>query len=116
MKFKIGDKVKCVRASRFAGLTDGQIYTVSGKCRIGPDAAVRLKEFPKYEIGFFVTRFVLADASFNVSTATDQELADEYRTVRTKLKELNDELVLRGYSVVSKGDVTKISKVLTTEL
>jgi hypothetical protein len=108
--FKVGDRVRAVN-NWTCWFKEGDEFTVADV-----DNYIYIKHPKLGRGGFRAENFELVTNEFNVSTATDQELADEFRTTRKRLQELNDALVSRGFTVVSKGDNTRISKVLTTEL
>jgi hypothetical protein len=53
----------------------------------------------------------VSDEPFNVSTATDQQLANEYRRLREEQRPVFDELRRRGYSInLSNGFATHFGK------
>lgn len=97
---RIGDKVRCINTSSTC-LRYGKVYEVSG---FNPGiGGVLLKEFPDNPVGFFPFRFELEPAPcFNPSTATDQELADEYRKQHTLTTEIETELCNRGFHIYNK--------------
>lgn len=99
MSFKVGDKVRALDNSLYGPLVKDQIYTVKGDHPTTANAIV-LVELPQLS-GFFPKRFEKVSEEFNVSTATDQELANEYRRMCDKRTAVFDELRNRGYVVRS---------------
>jgi hypothetical protein len=104
--FKVGDKVIAKENSAYGPLVHNQIYTIDGlneavRDRNG-EPAYFLKEVGRKNSGFFAFRFYdkAVDASFNISTATDQELADEYRRLSEIRIPIFDEIKQRGYKCI----------------
>jgi hypothetical protein len=120
--FKVGDKVIAKENSSYGPLVRNQTYTIDGLNEKVQDSnsepAYFLKEVGRKNSGFFAFRFYdkAVDTQFNASTATDQELADEYRRVRKELMNIHNELDVRGYSVNSQREVTTIVKTTKIEL
>jgi hypothetical protein len=100
--FEIGNRIRCLNSVNSHGLVKGSVYTVSGiNNRQG---FVLIKELPNNVLGFFDHRFELVtDEVFNVSTATDQELADEYRRLLDSRVPIFNELKNRGFTVKTKN-------------
>jgi len=96
--FKVGDTVRCVRP-RIGYFKYGEVCKVTSISPCGQ--FVRVKNFPS---GHDPKDFELMSPEFNISTATDQELADEYvRRVNAK-NELFEELKSRGFKFIRKSD------------
>lgn len=94
--FKVGDKVVCIDTKNGANgvLKFGKTYTIGGFDKYG---FVLLKELHPHGLGYFASRFELAEEVFNISSATDQQLADEYRKNIKIRGDLLAELNTRGY-------------------
>jgi hypothetical protein len=90
MKFPIGSKIKAVDADH--RISNGVVYTVREENIYG---FLLLKEKPEDTVGFHPHRFVLVD---DLTSKTDQELADEYRRLRRETYPIVDELERRGFS------------------
>jgi hypothetical protein len=92
--FKVGDKVR-VRETLMNYATEGETFTVE---RVNKNY-VYIKSL-KGRIGcFFHHRFELVEAAklFDISKATDQELADEIRRLQAQREEFTKILQNRGY-------------------
>ena len=75
MKFKPGDKVKCVKAEdSFDLLIENKIYTVSDvyKGLVSSEPLVHLCEFPT-EGGFYADRFVLVSPYTTLTTSNSNQ-------------------------------------------
>lgn len=100
-KFSIGQKVVCVEAA--AKLKVGKTYTVKG---FHPEYGFVIVDGVDREFGYFDHRFrAVEETEFNISTATDQALADEYRRVVNEVAPLLKELLDRGYSVTAPNEI-----------
>lgn len=118
--FKAGDRVRCKDASLAKSyLTEGKEYIVESE-----QQRIKLKGI---SAGWYPSRFELVKkaTSFDTSTATDQELADEYRRTTEQAYKLVYTLLKRGYEIFdregtlvnfSSGPVRRISKTMVTEL
>jgi hypothetical protein len=106
--FKVGDKVRfnqdvdCVARKGETGVVNGikkAIY-IEGRQE---EECLRLVKVSLTEghtskcFDFQLAK--VSDEPFNVSTATDQQLANEYRRLREEQRPVFDELRRRGYSI-----------------
>lgn len=92
--FKVGDKVRLIE--RYGAYNEGaeDIVTFVKEPYRG-ETLIHTKSFVCYS-----KRLELVSNGFNISTATDQELADEYRRILGVSISCTDELVRRGYDVM----------------
>jgi hypothetical protein len=111
--FKVGDVVKCIAPPYGPShLTKGKTYVV--QTAHGGYPSSRMKNLLVTVIGddggkgsFFATRFELVDP---VTSMSDQQLADDFRTAHRKVLSIFDELTKRGYKVtVTFGKVSKVT-------
>ena len=103
-KFKIGDRVRCVDAGNHHLIKNKKEYVVEGPgfALNGPDPLIQLEGVKDY-LGFFESRFELVKKSFNIETATDQELADEVRRLWEQYAPVARALKNKGYSLAGYG-------------
>lgn len=103
--FKIGDKVRFKEAYMDMapkGTTDVVTGVRNLKYTIGDRNSTYLIRLKNLKIEVFNTRLeLMEEGSFNVSTATDQELADEYRRLIALRAKLCSALESRGFSVIA---------------
>jgi hypothetical protein len=83
-EFYIGDKVR--------RLSDGTTHTVTSFSPCGVFVRVDGEV-----AGHFLSYYEKVERAFCLSTATDQELADEYRRLLDLRKPLYDALISKGY-------------------
>ena len=96
------------------------VSTCDRRCKVGKKYEVYEDQLPFAKlvtvlgeggkpVAMFASRFQAesVDTSFDVSTATDQELADEYRRLFDERKPLRDELVRRGFTMFVQGQQFK---------
>lgn len=99
-KFPVGSKVRCIQQAGV--LVKGKIYTVIRND--GSFTYVDTGLHPQAN-GYFHYRFeAVPEPEFNISTATDQELADEYRRFILEARPLRQELLNRGFTFTHKKD------------
>jgi hypothetical protein len=114
--FKVGDKVRCISVCGGAAATVGRTYIIARR-QTRADSLVFFTGDHNSVTAMYASRFELVTPEeLNVSSATDQELADEYRRRRDELREVYEVLTERGYTVNSQGGTTSIFKVETTKL
>jgi hypothetical protein len=117
-KFKIGDKVRCVKGEPFYKLIEGEIYTVSALSWIGfKEPVIKVKELGEQGRGFFEYRFELVTPISSFDLMPDQQVADELRRVRAEQGKYVIELRRRGFLITfpTTNDV-KITKTTTTKV
>lgn len=101
MKFKKGDKVRCIDAGNHEKIKNNKVYTVEGpgfELRNSDDKLIQLKEVTD-GLGFFDYRFELVKKEFCITKATDQELANEYRKTLETVHELGKAIRERGFVI-----------------
>jgi hypothetical protein len=110
-KFKVGDRVRCVVPGVFLKLKEcpfGTVTYVGTKAEGNKDFGYWLKvtlENGKMLDNVLSFRFALVEEEkmFNISTATDKELADEYRRMRDEIVLVARALQDRNYTMRRDG-------------
>jgi hypothetical protein len=113
-KFKVGDRVQYNRGSHNKGTV---LEVLSLDVRKGHEYRIKWDEFLDPQRGYWESLLMEPE----VSTKTDQELADEYRAAIEVLHQNYKELRKRGFSLLSQVAVhqiehTPIKKIVTTEV
>lgn len=101
--FKVGDKVR-LKMSYMTfpiGLT-GTVTKIRPTERCG-NTMIEVAFDVGTNTAAFDFRFErVSNSAFNISTATDQELANEYRRMQDERKPVYDELIRRGFDLFDK--------------
>jgi len=127
MCFEVGSFVRCVDNAGWENhLTNGRTYEVVSfyhstmNRAVGSEKGVTIKTDRGVFATFYNFRFeqiASSEPEFNLSTATDQELADEYRRLRAEDESIATELIKRGYSCpIFKENTVVFMKTETIEL
>jgi hypothetical protein len=104
-RFKVGAHVVCVDPGTFTFLTEGKTYVVIPDDRasifgsISANHTVCVVNDNGASVTLNYWRFEDAPEEFNISTASDQELADEYRRRLENLYEVGHALQDRGFEI-----------------